>query len=86
MGEEKIKLTKKNLMAFQEGIFILSNLYENGKSIYTASVVPQDQRAKQWEEIKKVKADGRLCNIFNDEKEQQEYSASISKLFGDKMK
>jgi hypothetical protein len=75
---ERIKLLKKNFMAFAEGTYIESNIgYEKGKSIYTAPVVPMDQREKQWLEIKKVEADGRLCNVYKDKKSMIEYKSRV---------
>ena len=73
MSFERAKLTKKNLMAFKEGLFIESNVQKKLKSIYTAYVSPVSQRGEQWETIKKVKADGRICNIYKNENEMIKY-------------
>lgn len=64
MERMRVKLTKKNLMSFSEGVIVESNISEDGKPIYTASMLPMAERESQWKEIKACGADGSLCNVW----------------------
>ncbi|MFC1676623.1 hypothetical protein ACFL3G_06125 [Planctomycetota bacterium] len=62
------KLTKKFLMKLPVGLYIVSNCGERVKNtykpIFEEQVAKLEERQKQWERIKQVYADGRLCNIY----------------------
>ena len=55
-------------MKLPVGLYIVSNCGERVKNtykpIFEEQVAKLEERQKQWERIKQVYADGRLCNIY----------------------
>ena len=76
MGEKKLerilekafkseRLTKKFLMALSEGEYLVSNVHLfPGKPIFQEKVVTFSKREDQWNRIKSVLADQRLCYVY----------------------
>jgi hypothetical protein len=72
------KLTKKFLMELPEGVYLVSNVYEQkGKPAFADNVSLLSQRNKQWERIIKASANQRLCHIF---KTRKDYEAWFKKV------
>lgn len=62
------RLTKSFLMAQRTGTFIASNCCEHERSSgprFGELIVEPSERAAQWERIKDVRADRRLCNVYD---------------------
>jgi len=71
---ERHKLTRKYLMSLTEGLYLVSNLWHNSTQPYFAeNVAPINLREKQWDRIKNVNADQRLCNVFKSKKEHTKW-------------
>jgi hypothetical protein len=59
------KLIKKFFMQLPEGLYLVSNLYENElQSIFEEEISPSDLREQQWGRIVLAGAVQRLCRIF----------------------
>jgi hypothetical protein len=60
-----VKLTKKYFMELPEGVYLVSNVYEdNNMPAYEDEVSPLLKREEQWGKIVESYADQRLCNVF----------------------
>ena len=64
------KLTKKFFMSLDEGIFLVSNCHQMvDPQTYTPCfyeyLVPLPKRTEQWQKIKEVGADQRLCSVYS---------------------
>lgn len=65
-----VKLTKKYFMELPEGVYLVSNVYEdNNTPAYADEVPPLFKREEQWKKIVKAYADQRLCNVFKTKKD-----------------
>jgi len=65
-------------MEFRAGQFLVSNLLkEKGAFIFEETVAKIADREKQWEKIKKVGADQRLCRLFSNKKQFKKWLAGI---------
>ena len=72
------KLTKRFFMNLPEGLYLTSNCYERkGKPVFAERVAPQSQRNQQWKEIVKVRADQRLCKVFNNKSVHMKWLATV---------
>ena len=72
--QERHKLTRKYLMSLAEGLYLVSNLMHNStQSYFTEKVAPLKLRKGQWDRIKNVNADQRLCNVFKSKKEYKKW-------------
>ena len=72
------KLTKRFLMNQEYGVFIASNCWTShpkhgGMPIFAEEVKSIKERHKQWERIKRLKANNRLCEVFPSRKDCFEY-------------
>lgn len=64
------KLTKRFLMELPEGVYLVSNVYEQkGKPAFAENVSPLPERNKQWERIVEAFANHRLCDVFETKKD-----------------
>lgn len=71
-------LTKKLLMEQDYGAFIVSNIMTDDPNLGSSPVFAEEvkgikEREKQWEEIKKAKANDNLCTVFISRKYYFEY-------------
>ena len=72
------KLTKRFLMELPEGVYLVSNVYEQkGKPSFAEKVSPLSERNKQWERILEVWANHRLCEVFKTKKNYENWSKTI---------
>jgi len=61
------RLTKRFLMSLEEGEFLVGNVCDHHcRPAFAENVAPRPEREKQWERIKKLGADGRVCELFPD--------------------
>ena len=65
----RVRLTKRLLMRQPTGHYIVSNCYKpsaHGAYVpaYEGVVLPLQRRGEQWQAMKKVAVDGRLCWLF----------------------
>jgi hypothetical protein len=75
------RLTKKFFLTLQDGVYLVSNVYDSsGKPAYAAYVAPTDGREAQWRSIKDVGADGRHCDVFRHEDAYKEFRKTIKHL------
>jgi hypothetical protein len=73
-----VKLTKRYFMELPEGVYLVSNVYEdNNTPAYADEVLPLFKREEQWKKIVKSYADQRLCNVFNNKKEYLKWFNTI---------
>jgi hypothetical protein len=77
------KLTKRFFLSLGTGQYIVSNVcdrLEGGQyePCFREYVLQLEARAEQWERIKLSGSDGRLCAVFRNEPDYQEYWKSIS--------
>ena len=73
-----LKLTKQFLMSPPQGAYLVSNVsYEPGQPIFADVVGPLDQRKAQWLEVKKLRCDGRTCDVFESREHYNEYRKSF---------
>ena len=71
-------------MGLPENVFLVSNIFSGrGISAYAEYVAPLSKRSQQWEKIKKVSVDGRLCYIFRTKKE---YAGWLKDIFDQQMR
>ena len=72
------KLTKSFLMQLTMGNYVMSNIIDKYRCpIYDGEVVPQDIRDMQWEKIKQVGAEDRLCRVFKSKSDYVRWVDSI---------
>jgi hypothetical protein len=72
------KLTKKFLMQLPEGVYLVSNVYEEkGKPAFEENVSPLPERNKQWKRIVEALVNHRLCNVFETKKDYVSWSKTI---------
>ena len=72
------KLTKKFFLNLEQGLYLTSNCYEvPGKPAFASKVAPLSQRSEQWKKIVKVRADQRLCNVFENENDHKKWFAAV---------
>jgi hypothetical protein len=73
------KLTKKFFMGLPNGIYLMSNLVgQDRDSVFREYVLsPLSEREKQWQKIKLVEADSRLCRLFKTEKQALDWIEGI---------
>lgn len=63
------RLTKTLLMGLPEESYLVSNVWESGKSIFSELVAPVQQREAQWRRMVTARANGRLCYIYKSKAE-----------------
>ena len=69
------KLTKRFLMELPEGVYLVSNVYEQkGKPAFAEKVTPLSERNKQWQKIVNARANHRLCDVFKTNKDYEAWS------------
>jgi len=79
--EERHKLTRKYFMSLTEGLYLVSNpMYNSMQPFFAEKVAPLNLRKDQWDRIKNVNADQRLCNVFESKKEYTKWRGSIKNL------
>lgn len=73
------KLTKKAIMTFPEGSYLISNCYSSfdRRPLIEEQVGSLDAREMLWEQAKSCGSDGRLCRVF---KKYEDYSAHMRML------
>jgi hypothetical protein len=77
------KLTKAFLFALEDGVFLSSNCGdEYGNPIFAEIIVPKSQRDEQWQRIKSVRADQRLCDVFKDKGSYARWKAKVKNAPG----
>lgn len=68
--EERHKLTRKYLISLSEGLYLVSNLFQNPmQSSFAEEVSPLNLRKDQWNRIIEANVHQRLCHVFESEKE-----------------
>ncbi len=73
-----VKLTKKYFMELPEGVYLVSNVYEDKNTpAYADEVSPLFKREEQWKKIVTAYADQRLCNVFMNRKDYLEWLKTI---------
>ena len=74
------RLTKKQLMTFPKGSYLVSNCYSSfdGKPMVDLQLGSSESRNQLWEDIKSAGADGRICYVFKD---YDDYSTYLEKLY-----
>ena len=76
---ERHKLTREYLMSLTEGLYLVSNpMYNSMQPFFAEKVAPLNLRKDQWERIKNVAADQRLCNVFESEPEHIKQRAEFN--------
>jgi len=75
------KLTKKFFMNLSEGLYVVSNVYDTlgpncATPIFNEYVVQRDERKAQWDKIKSVGADQRLCDVYRSAEEYKKVMQS----------
>ena len=72
-------LTKKAIMTFPEGSYLVSNCYSSfdRRPLIEEKVGSLDERESLWEQAKYCGSDGRLCRVF---KEYEDYIAYVKML------
>ena len=61
------RLTKEYLMSLQAGQFLVGNVCDHHyRPAFAEIVAPMGRREEQWERIKRVRAEGRVCDLFQD--------------------
>lgn len=76
------KLNKKFFMSLPTGAYLASNCYNSlgpGRTTpcFHESVLPTEERTAQWERIRTVYADQRLCNVYES---IEEFKLSINSM------
>lgn len=73
------KLTKKAIMKFPEGSYLVSNCYSSfdRKPLIEEHVGHVDERGNLWEQAKSSGSDGRLCRVFKDYNDYVAYARMI---------
>ena len=71
------KLTKKFFMSLPAGVYLVSNCYDTlGPSratpVFNEYVVHCQERSAQWDRIKAVGADQRLCDVYRSAEDYKE--------------
>lgn len=74
------KLLKSALMKFPEGSYIISNVCPNGRPAIEGAIPPFGQRENYWKEIKKCRANGRLCYVFSNANDYLSYSLELDRI------
>jgi hypothetical protein len=73
-----VKLTKKYFMELPEGVYLVSNVYEDKDTpAYADLVPPLFKREEQWRKIVKSHADQRLCDVFKTKKDYIDWFKTI---------
>ena len=76
-----IKLTKRQLMSFETGIVIASNITPSpGESIYVEKVAPPEKREEQWREICQAEANGRTVQRFRNRAEYVKHLGALARM------
>jgi hypothetical protein len=72
------RLTKSFLMSLTEGVYLVSNICQSReKSIFEEHVVSHATRREQWNQIKQVGADNRLCDVFRSRAHYEEFQKAF---------
>lgn len=76
------KLTKKAIMNFSEGSYLVSNCYSSydRRPLIEERVVSLGEREALWEKAKSCGADGRLCRVFKKYEDYLAYSKMLEAL------
>lgn len=72
------KLTRKSLLTWPEGAYVVSNIYPNGRSAFAERLGDDESRADAWRQAVAAGAAGRLCELLWTEQAFQEAIAPIS--------
>jgi len=74
------KLTKKFLTELPTNTYLVSNVgYTIDEPIYQGRVVAKSKRENQWNELKKVSVNNRLCQIFQTKSDYKKWLTQIMK-------
>ena len=74
------KLTKRFLMSFPDGVYLMSNVMDTmSESVFEEGVSPMAGREGQWKKIVKAGAEGRLCFTFKTKEEKEKVYAELIK-------
>ena len=74
------KLTKKFLMELPTNTYLVSNIGNAiDQPIYKGKVVAESKRDNQWDELKRVGANGRLCHVFQNSNDYKKWVSQINK-------
>ena len=74
------KLTKKFLMGLSTNTYLVSNIGNTiDQPVYKGRVVAESKREDQWNELKEVGANGRLCNVFQNKADYEKWLSQIIK-------
>jgi hypothetical protein len=61
------RLTKQFLMSLRAGGYLVGNVCDNHyRPAFAERVAPRSKREEQWQRIKEVRAQGRVCDLFKD--------------------
>jgi hypothetical protein len=73
-------LTKKFLLGFPKGVFIMSNVMNSpGQPVFAEYVLsPASERIKQWDRIMGSGCNGRLCYVSENENQANQFLNSIT--------
>lgn len=76
------KLTKKAIMDFPEGSYLVSNCYSSydRKPLIEEKVCSLDKREALWEKAKSSGSDGRLCSVFKKHEDYVAYAKMLESL------
>lgn len=63
------RLTKQFLMGLRAGQFLVGNVCDHHyRPVFAERVAPKAEREEQWERVKKMRAEGRICDLFANER------------------
>jgi hypothetical protein len=63
------RLTKQYLISLRAGQFLVGNVCDHHyRPAFAERVAPKAERKEQWERVKKIHAEGRICDLFANER------------------
>jgi hypothetical protein len=63
------RLTKQYLLSLRAGQFLVGNVCDHHyRPGFAERVAPKAEREEQWERVKKIRAEGRICDLFANER------------------
>jgi hypothetical protein len=74
-------------MELEPGLFLVSNVHDGltrdtATPVLAEAVVGLDERNAQWQRVKSVYADGRLCDVFESPEHYLEWKRHLDPEFG----
>lgn len=78
------RLTKKQLMKFPEGGYLVSNSYSSfdRRPLVEEQIGSLEDRDKLWEKVKRVGADGRLCYVLKNYNDYRHHMDTLAMWLG----